>query len=83
MGSGVTGLWGLRLHLLVLDFISRMYYFHAEKIIERVCRSPTSKEQIYVLCVKVVINKDFQSMERKCALQVLITASKTKITARN
>ena len=42
------------------------------------CRSPTSKEQIYVLCVKVVTNKDFKSTKRKCALQILIPASKKK-----
>ena len=40
------------------------------------CRSPTSKEQIYVLCVKVVTNKDFKSTKRKCALQILILVSK-------
>ena len=42
------------------------------------CRSPTSKEQIYVLHVEVVTNKDFKSIKRKCVLQILVLLSKKK-----
>ena len=70
-GSGVTCLWGFRLHLQVLGITTT---------IEGVCVSPASKEQIFLLCVKVVTNKDFSSMKRKARASDRDTGKRIKAT---
>ena len=57
MGGGVTRIWGFRFHLTSMGECADS---SPTKSIERVCVSPSWKEQICLLCAKVVFNNDFR-----------------------
>ena len=60
MGGGVTRIWGFRFHCESLTSMTECPDSTPTKPIERVCVSPSSKEQICFLCAKVVSNNDFR-----------------------
>ena len=58
----MTRIWGFRFHLTSMGECADS---SPTKSIERVCVSPSLKEQICLLCAKVVFNNDFVLGDKK------------------
>ena len=51
--------WCLRLHVEVFELNGGKYWFHYDQN-NRMCVSRVLKEQICLLCIEVIMNKDFK-----------------------